>query len=90
MKNSMETIVVKRYLQLFGHVSMALVVRCLESSNVPTIMGGTMAKAISGAGLDRFAFSEIGHSLIGDDLNRPELTRYRRSGGCRRLAMLPT
>ena len=97
MKRSIELIVAKRYFQSFGHLSMALVVRCLGFGITNPIIGdptdtpsidGTWAKATDGS--ERIASNEFLRGLIAGYLNRPELNRHIRSGKRRRLAVLPT
>ena len=92
MKRSIELIVAKRYFQSFGHLSMALVVRCLgfgisHPTGAPSI-DGTWAKAADDS--ERIASNEFLRGLIAGYLNRPELNRHIRSGKRRRLAVLPT
>lgn len=79
-----DIIAATRYLPLVGHL--VLVRQCLELSHSPTIDGGVWTKAVDDNGPERFG--TLFRGLITD--SRLELHRYKRSGRCRRLAMLST
>ncbi|MEM7794179.1 MAG: hypothetical protein AAF579_06950 [Cyanobacteria bacterium P01_C01_bin.118] len=76
-----EVIAAISYLPLFG--SLVLFGQCL--SHIPAV-GDIWPKAIDGNDSERL--DALLRSLITD--SRLELNRYKRSGGCRHLAMLPT